>query len=302
MKGAEHTKIIIGSSNLTSGGLFQNVEASVSVIFANNEEDGTEFLSDVFDHYNEILIGGSCRKLTRKLLDILLKAKVVVPEAVSRQERNRTRQTVGRRDFDAFRALLKQFRPMPVQVPPLVVDRTVTAEEVTVQPSDKAETITVETTLQPGSLWIETGKMTGGSRNILDLSKTGRRGRETIFGSVTFFGLKASDTTATRSIDIRHSGKIYRGNTILHTHDNDNWRIQLKGEAVSGEKMTAISIPKLGLPGGFVNKILVFSLIREGQYDLQILDASQLDQLRRQSSTWGRGGAGGRGRAYGIIA
>ena len=57
IEGPKKTRAIIGSSNLTRGGLFQNVEASVSVVFDNDDEEGSEFLSEVFDHYNEILTG-----------------------------------------------------------------------------------------------------------------------------------------------------------------------------------------------------------------------------------------------------
>ena len=36
-------------------------------------------------------------------------------------------------------------------------------------------------------MWVCTGKMTGGSRNILDLSKNGKREDVMIPGSVSFF-------------------------------------------------------------------------------------------------------------------
>ncbi|MBK7336707.1 MAG: hypothetical protein IPJ00_11265, partial [Saprospirales bacterium] len=45
------------------------------------------------------------------------------------------------------------------------------------------------TELAAGAMWIETGLMTGGSRNILDLSKSGRLEGVNKFGSVSYFGI-----------------------------------------------------------------------------------------------------------------
>jgi len=51
-EGNKVTRAIIGSSNLTESGLFQNVEATVCIDFENDDEEGSKFLADIYDHFN----------------------------------------------------------------------------------------------------------------------------------------------------------------------------------------------------------------------------------------------------------
>ena len=86
-------------------------------------------------------------------------------------------------------------------------------------------------------MWIETGQMTGASRNILDLSKKGKRDNINKFGSVEFFGLEKDAVDKSLDIDIIYNDRIYRENHIFYAHRNSNWRIQLKGVlSLKGQK------------------------------------------------------------------
>ncbi len=155
--------------------------------------------------------------------------------------------------------------------------------------------------LSPGSMWIETGKMTGGSRNILDLSKNGNRDGIPKFGSLSFFGLDPDSTNSEKDINVLFGGKTYIGNHIFYTEGNSNWRIRLNGETADGEKITIFSKPTLGQNGGFQDKILIFTQIDDILYDLEILDKDELSKLKENSSDWANGGKGRTGRAYGVI-
>ncbi|MDP2887576.1 MAG: phospholipase D-like domain-containing protein [Bacteroidota bacterium] len=48
-------KLIIGSSNLTRGGLFTNVESSMLIEFDSNDKEGLAFLSELKKYYKSIL-------------------------------------------------------------------------------------------------------------------------------------------------------------------------------------------------------------------------------------------------------
>lgn len=50
-EGAEETKLILGSSNLTATGLFSNVESSLLVEFSNSDEEGKKLLSELKEYY-----------------------------------------------------------------------------------------------------------------------------------------------------------------------------------------------------------------------------------------------------------
>ena len=298
------TRAIIGSSNLTESGLFQNIEASVCVDFNNNDdENGNEFLSDIYEHFNSIinLEHESCQRLTREILDLLVENKVVLPDAQNRAKNNKINKEFGRKNFRSNSKLLEKFGKIKPKRPPKGYSKVITKEELIVEPDEKINVVYETAQLVAGSMWIETGKMTGGSRNILDLSKTGELDGVRKFGSVSFFGLNPDHTAITKKIDLHLGGKIYKENPIFFAEDNQNWRIQLKGETDDGEKLTTISKPHLGQNGGFVNKMLLFTKIDNKNFKLDILDSDDMEKLKENSSNWAKGGKGGIGRAYGII-
>jgi hypothetical protein len=150
-------------------------------------------------------------------------------------------------------------------------------------------------------MWIETGKMTGGSRNILDLSKKGKLKGKTKFGSVSFFGIDPENHDDFIDIDLIYCEKKYENNHIFYAHANSNWRIRLNGITVDKEKLTAISKPSLGNNGGFQDKILVFTTIDQNTYHLDILEKEYLAYLIENSSEWAMGGNETTGRSYGVI-
>jgi HKD family nuclease len=295
-------RAIVGSANLTESGLFQNVEASICVDFDSDNEIGNEFLSDIYDHFNSIinLDHPSCQKLTQEVLDVLLESKVVLPEVVNRAKNNKVNKEFSQTNTKTNKKLNDLFGKLKRKRPPKGFKRVVVKKDLEVGESE-ITIIDEATELTTGSMWIETGLMTGGSRNILDLSKNGKLDGVSKFGSVSYFGLDPDDETATKDINIIFGGKNYKSNHIFYAESNSNWRIRLNGVTDDDEKLTSFSIPSLGHNGGFQNKILLFSKINETDFQLDILEQDEMPKLIENSSDWAKGGRGGNGRAYGII-
>jgi HKD family nuclease len=297
------SRAIIGSSNLTVRGFFQSIEASVCIDCKNEDEKGSNFIADIYEHFNSIinLEHQSCQRLTPEILTLLVENKVVLPEAINRAKSNKINQEFGQKDRTKNKELLEIFRKIKQKRPPKGFKKVVRKEELTVEPDENVNVVYEDTLLVTGAMWIETGKMTGGSRNILDLSKSGKQDGVVKPGSVSFFGVDPNNTAVRKHIDIHLGGKIYIENPIFFAEKNSNWRIQLKGETVDDEKLTTISKPHLGLNGGFVDKILLFTQIDNTNFKLEILDPDDMEKLIENSSDWAKGGRGGRGRAYGFI-
>ena len=158
-------------------------------------------------------------------------------------------------------------------------------------------------TIKPNTLWVCTGKMTGGSRNILDLSKSGKRDGVMSPGSVSFFVDDPNQIDYKNDeIIIVYNGKEYYRNSLFYTTGNSNWRLQLKGEAEDGSKLTDISRPCFGLNGGFADKILLFhKLSQPNAYELSIVSMDERNVLIEASSEWAGSGMAGKGPEYGFI-
>lgn len=296
--------VIVGSSNLTTSGLYQNVEASLCVCNEYEDEDGKgrELLSDIYDYYNNFINGESttCQLLTEEILDTLVKTKVVLPEKTLRAVNNSHSEVISTAQLSDVETLNKTFAKLKIKSPKSSTKKSVKTQIM--KAGDKDIMIhTASAVLSGNSMWIETREMTGGSRNILDLSAQGKLDSVKKFGSVDFFGIDKTNHSITKDINLVYNGKIYKNNTILYGHGNNNWRLQIKGETVGGLKMTDISSPKLGVYGGFQHKILIFEKTSvANKYNFYILDESELDNMISQSSDWARGG-NGQGRAYGLI-
>jgi len=192
-EGDEYSKAIIGSSNFTARGLFQSIEASVSVSFNNEEdEEGTQFLNEVYEYYNTILDNSnpSCQLLTANLLNVLVNSRIVLTEKATRSKHNKINKEFSKRDLSAYEELLDKFKKLKLKKPPKGHKKVV---ETIVKTSNKRKTKVKVTNklikLPKGGMWIQTGLMTSPARNILGLSKKGKLpDKSFVNGSVAFFG------------------------------------------------------------------------------------------------------------------
>lgn len=295
-EGGQKTLILTGSSNFTTSGLFQNIESSMCIEYENGDDKGNVLLSDIYDYYDDILSGVApyCQPLTQEILDLLVENKIVLPESQSRIIKNEIEKKSTAKIGDKAK-VIEKFKKLKISRPPKGYKPTL-QEEVVVGDNDSSTVFQSTFDIEAQSMWIETGKMTGGSGNILDLSKKGKLNGVRKFGSVEFFGINANELTEDASIDILYHGKIYANNRILYTEGNGNWRIQLKGMSEDGAKLTDVS----RAIGGFRHKIFIFSKTDiASKYELHIVDESYKDALIENSSDWAYGG-NGKGRAYGI--
>lgn len=299
-QGNTHYEIIVGSSNLTSSGLFQNIEASICVSFTNEDENGIIFKNSVLKNFDDITLGytQNVQLLNQSLLDLLVANNVVLSESTARQARNDSNNSLPKVSCSDRDALALRFKKIKVKRPPKGFKKTVREENITTSTNTGgASTIIYNSSIiKSGSMWIESGKMTGGSRNILDLSKKGMRDGVIKFGSIEFFGIDKNEYEIERNIDLVYNNKVYRGNTIKYAPGNSNWRIQLKGITVNNEKITDVFHAN-----GSQGKIFVFEKTdTTNTYNFHILDSDELDRLIDVSSDWANGGSG-RGRKYGLI-
>ena len=303
--------IAIGSNNLTGGGLWTNHETA-SIISKDSFADieAIEFFSKyikLIEHYKKEACNYSMRINKINDLDNLFEANLLRHEIQLQIDAAKSRQhpaksisksspilfgSMGRIHLPALKSKKLKIREHNVEVTsihPII-------------PSDSSE-----------KMWFETRKMTGGSRNILDLSMLGNLTQgsaagtryqtdkdNTVLGSVVFFDIDPSNTTFEKDVIINYNAKDYVGCTIkMHqtgANPNGSWRIQLKGETASHEKLTAAEKGEW-----FVHKVIVLEKIRTDYYTMSVLPESELDNLKAESIFIARNGSTPTSKQYGLL-
>ena len=140
--------------------------------------------------------------------------------------------------------------------------------------------------------------MTGGSRNILDLSKKSLieqgnpegtpfdLGDEKFMrGGVEFFGITPTNTDKTKNITINFEGVDYSDNTILFPTGekaNGSWRLQIKGVSASEEKITDAFKVK-DEEGYLVEKIVTFTKVTDDYYFMSVFPETELQVFKDAS-------------------
>lgn len=82
-EGPKKCRIIVGSSNLTAQGLYQNIEASIVVDFDLPDAQGEQFRKQVYDCLEPVIEGKSNLKtLTPDLIALLFELNKIPPESV----------------------------------------------------------------------------------------------------------------------------------------------------------------------------------------------------------------------------
>ena len=301
-EGDNKNMVMVGSSNLTLSGLYQNIEASLCITCEGKNEQDKSLISDIYDYYNAILSNDStyCQPLTQEVINLLCDNKVVLTSKESRAQFNE--QNKQNKTSIADREKLREkFSAVKISKTKIRHEKSIIENIYTKGENNKADTYTQTTTIEARAMWIETKEMTGGSRNILDLSKKGVRDNVIKPGSVEFFDIDKESYNTEKEIDLIYDGKIFKNNTIKYARRNSNWRIQIKGEADDGTKMTYLSSPRLGIPGGLTKKILVFERTNvEDRYIFHIFEEDELESLKSISSDWATMG-NKNGRAYGYL-
>ena len=300
--------IVVGSHNLTGGGLWTNFESSVHIAIDGVNENEGEILSGLEDYIGELtLLGNSFMPITSQGdIETLLQNGYVFKEVAER-----IRMATPANKERAQARLFGNGAPAPL--PSVGMSQVEQSTAVIVAPP---EPVPVPLSDEGQIIWFETGRMTGGSRNILDLSKKSlvERGDPSgtpfdlgnskfMRGGVEFFGLDPAVTALSKDITLNFEGVDYFANTILFpdgSSANGTWRLQIKGTSASGRRITDAFRAK-GEAEYLVRKIITFTKIQGDYFFMSVFAASELENFKAASHILARNGATASARQLGLL-
>ena len=189
-------------------------------------------------------------------------------------------------------------------------------EKTAVVSMPPARPATEEPRVDDQTIWFETRRLTGGSRNILDLSMKSlvERGDPTgtpfdlgdptfMRGGVEFFGLDPTATDQTKDITLNFEGVDYLGNTILFptgANANGTWRLQIKGTSSSNVKITE-ALREKGEEHYLVEKIITFTKVHGDHYFMSVFPESEIENFKAASRILARNGSTRSAKQLGLL-
>lgn len=278
------SRIILGSSNLTSGGLFNNIEASMCIDLKLAKIKDAELLSNIKTYYSplENNTHESCQILTEELLHKLIEANLVLSEQQIKKNISSNNTNI-KNNSENIKDLFKSIKI------------TKKVKKSSFLPVNKIKDEEVMSMIIPEvqSMWMQTKKLTGGSGNILDLAMTGNLDGKEKIGPSEFFEVKNRNIQT--NITLHFNNAIYENNIIKYAKDNGSWRLQLKGITKDKIKFTENT-----QKGAFKNKIIQFTKISINEYSIKLLEETELNTLK-STSNWGYSGKRSGTKLYGFI-
>lgn len=303
--GKNENLIIVGSHNLTGGGLWTNFESSVLLPIDKSVKSEMDLQNKVDEYIGDLSsLGASFMKINdQDQIDELFEHGYVLKEVFGR---------VSRRNINALKNKSDQLfgKGTPVQLPSFTAPSPPASSPVpklhSAPDGDESPT-----------LWYATQKMTGGSANQIDLSKTSLIAKgdpqgtpyETqdpsfMRGSVEFFGVDPNNQSTVTEITINYDGEDYFENKIrLHQgsrNPNGTWRLQLQGVDPSGRTINEAFKAKGGSQY-LKQKIVTFTKLQDNYYFMSVLLEAELDSFKEASQIWGYNGRQNTGRPIGIL-
>ncbi|MDK7181342.1 hypothetical protein QP446_11335 [Corynebacterium riegelii] len=324
-EGPKQSLLIVGSHNLTGGGLWTNFESSVRIPLdqsnpqhLNLDKAVREYLDSLRTLSGRVMLISNESEIQNlqehRYVDNEVKAQVRRQREVEkRSESNMLFQSGPKSSIPGLPGStmpgLSQKEPKELAIPEVEIVLPHKRKQLS-HFADFAVT-------EDPTLWLETRKMTGGSRNILDLSKTSlllsgtvegtpyeHPDPEFMRGAVEFFGIDPEDTAREKQIVINFDGVDYAENTIKFPtgkRANGTWRVQIKGISERGEKITTVLKEKAG--GGFLlpNKIVTFTRVDTDYYYLSVFPESELQEFLHASSITAYNGRSNTAKLLGLI-
>ena len=300
--------LCLGSSNLTSGGFESNIEAN---ILLHIDHSNWDLIQTITANLNTIK--PDCIHLQNKdQLDDLLKYGLLEDES--------------KKIFVPLRSSITHSPSLPkapkIKLQTIIKSRKEPTSKVAASPASKvAASSTSKVAASPASkgkvIWFETKRMTGGSRNILDLSMKSlvesgdpkgtildSEDSKFMLGTVYFFGVDPSNASHKRKvITLEFDGIDYFGNEILFPEGNKangTWRLQIKGVSDNNIKITDAFREKE--EGHYlVEKIITFTKISEDYYSLSVYSESEIAEFKSASLVLGRNGASIVAKQFGLL-
>lgn len=299
--------IAIGSNNLTSGGLWTNIE-SAYVTDCVKDSDLTS-IEDIVRQYKQTSFKLSYKINSEADINKLLKMNLLPSESSIQKAFTGLKRSGGNNNSTSDPDIFGTLGGM--QLPPKDTPQSSGIKK-------KKENGSFDPTGLIGSkknnksfetMWFETRAMTGGSRNILDLSMKGNviagSGTQTryktnspdvVLGSVSFFDIDPLNDKAEKNITILYHKKDYKNCTIKFAPDNGSWRIQFKGKNADGEKLSSIEGANW-----MTNKIIILRKIDTSTYVLRVVNKKRLNFLMRSSVFTAANGNSKISKKYGLF-
>lgn len=316
LQGQTQQRMIIGSSNLTSGGLWTNVESSVIVDLSGDSDTSVNARDRLSGYFNKLADAGLSYRILRNHSDIqeLVDSGYVLDEVDARQSQRDAR---GRQRKQGDVRFGTGFAAKP---PRKNRQQPGSPQRVNPEPADLPLELASVASEAP-ILWYYTEKITGGSGNQVDLSKKclledGYDAAETPFdraasgagkankymaGTVEFFGVKPEATSSRKILTLAYRGDSYEGNALLFPsggkRPNGTWRLQLNGINSSGLSLTTA----IRNDGGLAPKIIAFTEIEDDYFSISLFDENLKDNFESRSTLLGWNGPSRKSRRVGII-
>lgn len=296
----------IGSNNLTGGGLWTNFEsASIQEYSLPTQKSELDNIYSIINKYSDNSY--ICSTKIKSIDDI---NTLLYSNYINKEISQKIATTQNRIIKKANQKRNHLFGSEKVSIPTIITPQKTgkTNSQPNVDFIVDFPTTAPEFTNE--QFWFEMRKSTGGSRNILDLSKLGQIVEGSVvgtpyeytdshhmYGGIKFFEIDPEDTSREKDITINYLGKDYFPSTIKFNPTNGSWRIQLKGKPTDGSS----ELSKFGNRGDFIFKILIFEKITPDYYVLSLLDNTELDNIKSLSRVWGKNGSGATSKAYGML-
>ena len=312
--------LIVGSNNMTGGGLWTNFESCSVIDLSFNNTSDTAIQNQVEAFF--LLLKNTEKSFSMRIakqgdIDNLLSAKYVEKEVVTHIKRAKKKKSTSREPRSEVTHYFSKGFKTPI--PKLNQKPATTTVLVEADPEDekgiggpKAKFIPIsEDNYQV--VWFETRAMTGGSANQLDISMKAAiesgdpSGTEFALnepnmmkGGVQFFGVNPQHPDEKKDITINFNGIDYVGNTLLYYVDgarpNGSWRLQIKGIADDGTAFTS------HVERGYLKKkVLAFSRVETDYYFMTVFPETDLEEFKEASTLVARNGTSRQARFFGLL-
>lgn len=322
-KNSDTSLAIVGSNNLTSGGLWTNMEScSITLLHNTQDADAVTEIECFFKTLSEDKNSVAQKVTSKDYIDNLMASGLIEREMTTRIKRAKEAKRQKAEKPAGNGSIAYSFmRSIPTPLPciesgnksSITPSKNSGVTDVIVETQQDGTEVETDITQSKDyqSFWFETRRLTGGSRNILDLSMRAKvekgnpegteydtRENAVMGGSVMFFGV---DLNTTNSVDItiNYEGTDYHGNTVKFPDGdkaNGTWRLQIKGVSESGEKITDAFEH-----GYLVDKILVFERIEKAYFTMTVFPSSDLREFMEASELVAKNGASVQARLFGLL-
>ncbi|OFP32275.1 MULTISPECIES: phospholipase D family protein [unclassified Corynebacterium] len=314
--GTKQASLVVGSNNLTAGGLWTNYESSIQLSLDLAKPEFQVMQQSVDNYLSKLSSNTETVKQIKSRADIdELEANGYVEKEV--RSKVHTKKKSGNRENRKSSFGSSKRAPLPgLSTFSKTVEGIVVSGDATVDNPDLSSLIDASDFTE-ATLWLETRKMTGGSRNILDLSKTSlllsgtvagteyaHSDKKYMRGAVEFFGLDPDDTDVEKEIVINFDGVDYGGNIIKFPEGekaNGTWRVQIRGVSAAGKRITSTFREKANGGHYLPEKIVSFTRLNPNYYFLSVFDGGELSNFMKASSITAYNGRTDQAKLLGIL-